>query len=128
MPKDTSSDISEDSGYTPVQLNGSVRGPNNAASLRAAQNEAAGVDTLPAAGSRPGGIAFNQDAGTRPAPEEDAGSNWEPQTGGQDGGGYAPYYSRTANNPPRETGSQGRVDSENKAAPIPGIQGGSQIA
>jgi len=125
MPKDTSADISDDSGFTPVQLNGSVRGPNNAASLRAAQNEAAGEDTLPAAGSRPGGIAFNQDAGARPSAADDAGSNWEPQTGGQDGGGYAPYYSRTMNNTPRETSNQGRVSPENKASPIPGLQGGN---
>jgi hypothetical protein len=102
MPKDTSADISDDSGFTPVQLNGSVAGPNNAASLRAAQNRAAGIEE-----------------------EETAGSNWEPQTGGQDGGGYAPYYSRTMNNTPRETSNQGRVSPENKASPIPGLQGGN---
>lgn len=106
MPKDTSSDISEDSGYTPVVLNGSVQGPNNASSLRAAQNRAAGIEE-----------------------EETAGSNWEPQTGGQDGGGYTPYYARTMNNTPREQSTdQGTVDPTGRAAPIPGIQGGSQIA
>ena len=121
MPKDTTADIS--SASKPVQLNGSVQGPNNAASLRAAQNAAAGVDTLPAAGSRPGGIAFNQDA--RPAPAADAGSNWEPQTGGTGSSSYTPYYARTMNNTPTETSNQGRVSPANKASPIPGIQGGS---
>jgi len=125
MPKDTSSDISQDTGFNPVQLNGSVKGPNNAASLRAAQNEAAGVDTLPAAGSRPGGIAFNQDAGARPSPASDAGANWEPQTGGTGASSYTPYYARTMNNTPTETSNQGRVSPENKASPIPGIQGGN---
>jgi hypothetical protein len=123
MPKDTSADISRDTGSNPVQLNGSVQGPNNAASLRRAQNEAAGVDTLPAAGSRPGGIAFNQDA--RPAPAADAGSNWEPQTGGTGSSSYVPYYARTMNNTPTETSNQGRVSPANKASPIPGIQGGN---
>jgi hypothetical protein len=123
MPKDDTADINSD--FKPVQLNGSVAGPNNAASLRAAQNAAAGEDAPvnPAAGRRPGGIAFNQDAGARAS--DDAGSNWEPQTGGQDGGGYAPYYSRTMNNTPREdTSNQGKVDSTRKASPIPGLQGG----
>lgn len=100
MPKDTSSDISEDSGYTPVVLNGSVAGPNNASSLRAAQNRAAGIEE-----------------------QETAGSNWEPQTGSPNQQ-YMPYYARTMNNTPRETSNQGEVDSENKAAPIPGLQGG----
>jgi hypothetical protein len=123
MPKDTSSDISQDTGSNPVQLNGSVQGPNNAASLRAAQNAAAGVDTLPAAGSRPGGVAFNQDA--RPSPASDSGSNWEPQTGGTGSSSYVPYYARTMNNTERETSNQGKVASTNKASPIPGLQGGS---
>jgi hypothetical protein len=123
LPKDTSADINAD--FQPVVLNGSVRGPNNAASLRAAQNEAAGVDTLPAAGSRPGGIAFNQDAGARPSPASDAGSNYEPQTGGTGASSYIPYYARPMNNPPRQdASSQGTVNPERKAAPIPGLQGG----
>ena len=122
LPKDETADINAD--FQPVVLNGSVRGPNNAASLRAAQNEAAGIDTLPAAGSRPGGIAFNQDA--RPSPASDAGSNYEPQTGGTGASSYIPYYARPMNNPPRQdTSSQGRLSPENKSSPIPGLQGGS---
>jgi len=101
MPRDTSADISEDSGFNPVVLNGSVQGPNNAASLRAAQNRAAGVEE-----------------------EETAGSNWEPQTGAPNQQ-YVPYYARTLNNTPTETSNQGRVAAENKASPIPGIQGGN---
>jgi hypothetical protein len=147
MPKDDTADINSD--FKPVQLNGSVQGPNNAASLRTAQNAINGEDIpennaanpgtaaagiafnqgrpIPAAPTaRPGGAAFNQDRpGARPPPEEDSGSNWEPQTGGRDGGGYAPYYSRTMNNTPREdTSNQGKVDSTRKASPIPGLQGG----
>jgi hypothetical protein len=101
MPKDTSADISQDSGYTPVVLNGSVAGPNNAASLRAAQNAAAGIEE-----------------------PESAGANWEPQTGSPNQQ-YVPYYARTLNNTERETSNQGQVASENKASPIPGIQGGN---
>jgi hypothetical protein len=147
MPKDDTADINAD--FKPVQLNGSVQGPNNAASLRTAQNAINGEDIpennaanpgtaaagiafnqgrpIPAAPTaRPGGAAFNQDRpGARPPPEEDSGSNWEPQTGAPNQQ-YAPYYSRTMNNTPREdTSSQGKVDSTRKAAPpIPGLQGG----
>ena len=97
MPKDDTADINSD--FKPVELNGSVAGPNNAASLRAAQNRAAGVDE-----------------------PETAGSNWEPQTGSPNQQ-YAPYYSRTLNNTPREdSSSQGRVDPDGGAAPpSPGI-------
>jgi hypothetical protein len=145
LPQDTSADISDDSGFTPVKLNGSIQGPNNAASLRTAQNAINGEDVpennaanpgTAAAGiafnqgrqtpaARPGGVAFNQDRpGARPPPEEDAGSNWEPQTGSPNQQ-YVPYYARTLNNTERETGNQGRVSPENKASPIPGIQGGN---
>ena len=121
MPKDTSADIN--SNFKPVELNGSVAGPNNAASLRAAQNAAAGETTAANPGTGAGGIAFNQGSlGTRAS--ADAGSNWEPQTGSPNQQ-YAPYYSRTLNNTPRdEASNQGKVDSTNKAAPIPGLQGG----
>ena len=110
MPKDTSADINAD--FQPVVLNGSVQGPNNAASLRAAQNKAAGINE-----------------------PDTSGSNWEPGntgTGNRDGGGYTPYYARTLNNPSRDVSDQVEVAPENSAAPpapsVPGIQGGSQIA
>ena len=111
MPKDTSADISRDTGSNPVQLNGSVQGPNNPVSVANPGTAAAGV-------------AFNQ-GGTRPPPAADAGSNWEPQTGGTGSSSYTPYYARTMNNTPTETSNQGRVSPANKASPIPGIQGGS---
>jgi hypothetical protein len=97
MPKDTTADINAD--FKPVTLNGSVAGPNNAASLLAAQNRAAGIDAT-----------------------ETAGSNWEPQTGSPNQQ-YVPYYARTLNNTPREdTGQQGRVQPDGGAAPpSPGI-------
>jgi hypothetical protein len=119
MPKDDTADINSD--FKPVQLNGSVAGPNNAASLRAAQNSAAGIDTAANPGTGAGGIAFNQGSlGTRSS--DDAGSNWEPQTGSPNQQ-YAPYYSRTLNNTPREdSGQQGRVEPDGGAAPpSPGI-------
>jgi len=111
MPKDTSADISRDTGSNPVQLNGSVQGPNNPVSVANPGTAAAGV-------------AFNQ-GGTRPPPAADAGSNWEPQTGGTGSSSYVPYYARTMNNTPTETSNQGRVSPANKASPIPGIQGGN---
>jgi hypothetical protein len=122
MPKDTSADINSD--FKPVELNGSVAGPNNAASLRAAQDRAAGLNAPANPGTPAAGIAFNQGSlGTRAS--ADAGSNWEPQTGAPNQQ-YAPYYSRTLNNTPRdEASNQGKVDSTKKAAPpIPGLQGG----
>ena len=99
MPKDDTADINSD--FKPVELNGSVSGPNNADSLRRAQNKAAGIEDTTSTD----------------------GSNWEPQTGGTGGGGYMPYYARTMNNSPREdSGSQGRVDPEGGSAPPnPGI-------
>ena len=122
LPKDTSADINAD--FQPVQLNGSVQGPNNAASLRAAQDRAAGNSNAANPGTPAAGVAFNQ-GGTRPSPASDAGSNYEPQTGGTGASSYIPYYARPMNNPPRqETSSQGTVNPERKAAPIPGLQGG----
>jgi len=124
MPKDTSADISQDTGFNPVQLNGSVQGPNNAASLRAAQDRAAGNSNAANPGTPAAGVAFNQ-GGTRPSPASDAGSNWEPQTGGTGASSYTPYYARPMNNTPTEPSNQGRVSPANKASPIPGLQGGN---
>ena len=104
LPKDTSADINAD--FQPVQLNGSVQGPNNADSLRRAQNRAAGIEDT-----------------SSTAPSD--GANYEPQTGGTGASSYIPYYARPMNNPPRkDTSNQGTVNPERKAAPIPGLQGG----
>ena len=104
MPKDTSADISDDTGSTPAVLNGSVSGPNNADSLRRAQNRAAGIeDTTSTDGSN-----YEE-----PSTVSTAGSS-----------GYIPYYARSMNNTPREDSNQRTVSPENKASPIPGLQGG----
>jgi hypothetical protein len=102
LPKDETADINAD--FQPVVLNGSVQGPNNASSLRRAQNQAAG--------------------------NEDDGANYEPPTASQpdyqgSARGYTPYYARTMNNTPREENiQQGVADAPGSSSPIPGLQGG----